>query len=336
VTSAADIGKDAGIAIGIAAAACSVVPGIGTGVCAAGAAVASALVAAGVGIAGLTKDHFHVSIAQSEALLTLIRLYPWLLFIGRGGIDNTGEPHQGARLVRYLRVTSNEVPTGTAGNTGRMHNPNDKGDCSDNPYLCATDETALRASYARRAAWLAAGRHLEQLGPALQSPYQTPAAAVALLGVIRSAPAPFVEVMGWAFAKQKGIRQQLQAAIHYARTLAGETGADPDPAQALETVFGPEVATAPTGVSPVPTPEAPPAPPAPTEPPPDDELVEAPAPPAPPPDVIRTAHGAALAGVLERRGLAAGLFRADSGRVFRPLGWWSGLYVPVKYQEVRL
>src|SRR5580698_1635073 len=123
MTTEADVGKAAAIAIPAAAAACSVVPGIGTAVCAVGAGIASALTAAGVAISSALRDTFHLSIAQSEAVLTLIRLAPSLLFLGHGGIDNVGSPPQAAKLVRYLRVTSGEVPTGIAGNTGKLHNP---------------------------------------------------------------------------------------------------------------------------------------------------------------------------------------------------------------------
>jgi hypothetical protein len=249
----------------LAAAACSVIPGIGTGVCAAGAAVAAALTAAGVAISDALRDKFHVTIAQAEVLLTLIRLAPWLLFIGQGGIDNTGSVPQGAKLVRYLRAVSGEVPVGVAHNTGHMHNPADTGDCPDNPYLCnvdpaepLTDPAVVRRIFKAWRAWQQAGSKLSTLGSAIPTEYQTADAAAALLQIIRAAPAPFVEVMGWGFVKKPGIKEQLREAVRHARLLAGESGPDPDPRQVLGSVFGGDVSVAVAAPVHAPPPVAPP------------------------------------------------------------------------------
>lgn len=338
MTTEADVSKAAAIAIPLAAAACSPIFGIGAPVCAAGAAVAAALTAAGVAISSALRDKFHVSIAQAEALLTLIRLTPWVLFIGKGGIDNTGSVAQGAKLVRYLRAASGEVPAGVAQNTGHLHNPSDTGDCPDNPYLCnvdpaepLTDPAVVQRIYNAWRAWQQAGSNLSTLGSAIPTEYQTADAAAALLQIVRMAPAPFVDVMGWSFAKKPGIKAQMREAVRHARLVAGESGPDPDPQQVLKNVFGGDVsvavaAPAPVAPAPVAPPDAAPAPEA--EPPPDvaNDMDTTSA-------VVRTTEGTTVEGAMDEEGIRAGLLTTAQGDVYRPLGWWSGLWVRVIVQE---
>jgi hypothetical protein len=233
-TTEADVAKYGGMAIGAAAIACSVVPGIGTAACAIGAGIATLLTSIGVAITAGERDTFNADNdlrgPSSEALLTLIRLCPAVAW---WGIDNTGgDPLQSSQLVLWLRVASGEVPVGVAKNTGKLSNPsNHSGNCQDNPYMCQADPAEPLSSQATQAKmlvnygkWLASGSDPKKLSAMVPSDYHTPAAAKLLLSAIRQFPVPFQNVLAWDFAKDH--KRELQESIRHARRIAGETGPD--------------------------------------------------------------------------------------------------------------
>lgn len=245
-----DVAKAAPVAIAAAAGACSVVPGIGTGICAAGAAIASALVAFGTWIAGLGRDTFHPDKATAEALLMLFRIHPAAAFLT--DVDRAADPQAAAKLARYFRVVSGEVPAGQRGNNGILHNPYlDPGDYQ-NPYQGRTDPAEPLTSIAYYSGvfnnyqkWVASGGgslhptkgrgNLAALPRFVPTPHRRPEEARMILDAIRRWPAPFIKVLQ-AWGQFGGIADQMQEQVREMRRLAGEDG--PDPGGKLQAVFG--------------------------------------------------------------------------------------------------
>ena len=237
MTTEEDVGKGAAIAIPAAAAACSVVPGIGTGVCAAGAAIGAALTAFGVWVSSASRDTYHPDTATAEALLTLARVHPPVLFLM--DIDRAQDADMASRQARYLRVVSGEVPTGAKQNTGGLHNPHDK--ACDNPYQCNDDpdEPLTSLAFMQKQkdgfdAWVAQGggatpASLARLPGYCPTPHaRHPAEAAVVLTALRSAPTIFRDVMAkWpAFASRM---DQMRVQVAALRRAAGEAPGTKDP-----------------------------------------------------------------------------------------------------------
>lgn len=189
-------------------------------------ALAAAIGAISGAIAGATKDTFHPTAAQAAAWLWIFRLYPGMIF---SGVDNAIAPERGARLVRYFRLVSGEVPLGPGES---LYNPSNES--CDTPYMCAadpreplTDEATLDRIYA---SWDARSQTFKLPGPT--GYIATQAEAQALLALFRAEPAVFSDIASWSeFADRRAI---LLGKIRRLRWLAGETGPDPD----LAATFG--------------------------------------------------------------------------------------------------
>jgi|SRR5271166_1574986 len=239
MTTEQDVGKGAGIAIGIAASACSVVPGIGTGICAAAAAIASAFVALGTWISSAFRDTFHPDKATSEAWLMMMRIHPALTMLN---VDVANNPNDGSRLIRYFMITSGETPQGKKGNNGQLHNPTNSYSC-DNPYQCNDDGDEPLSSMAilqnvkgRFDHWVATGggKNLKALPSMVPTLHRRPDEARLILAAIRQYPQPFKNISQWSeiTANANQVQEQLRAM----RLIAGEDG--PDPGHVLEGIFG--------------------------------------------------------------------------------------------------
>lgn len=141
-----DVGKGAGVAIGVAAAACSVVPGIGTAACALGAAIVSAFVALGTWISSGLRDTYHPNAATALSWLTVWQFLPGALWCDNDTLQLDGFS-MGANLVhhrsgtpaidacRLFRYTM--IIAGLAKPASPIYNPGDKSETGSdaNPYL---------------------------------------------------------------------------------------------------------------------------------------------------------------------------------------------------------
>jgi hypothetical protein len=239
MTTEQDVGKGAGIAVGVAAAACSVIPGIGTGLCAAGAAIASAFVALGTWISSAFRDTFHPDRATAEAWLMMMRVHPALTMLN---VDVAKDPDDGSRLVRYFMIVGGETPQGKKGNNGQLHNPTNSHSC-DNPYQCnddgdepLTSMAVLENVKARYDHWVATGggKNLQALSSMVPTLHRRPDEARLILAAIRQYPQPFKNIAGWSEIQAN--LNQVQEQLRALRLIAGEDG--PDPGRVLESIFG--------------------------------------------------------------------------------------------------
>jgi hypothetical protein len=237
-----DVGKGAGIAVGVATAACAEF-GPGAALCGVGAAIVSAFVALGTALSKAGRDTFHPDAATAAAALTLARIDPMTLMQGE---DNTGEPYQASHLVRYWRVLDQEVPTGKFGSNGVLSNPSDASG-GGNPYLARSPDDPnvdpeeplahlanLQKVLANYQAWVAAGSDLRTFAK-MNPPVGThgrPQDSKALLQTIRMHPGPFHDLAGWDFFQK--YRGEIAEAVRAARARAGESGRD----RVLESIFG--------------------------------------------------------------------------------------------------
>lgn len=191
-------------------------------------ALAAVIGAIGGAIAGATKDTFHPSPAQAEAWLWIFRLYPGMVF---SGVDNAIAPERGARLVRYFRLVSGEVPLPPGQN---LYNPNNES--CDTPYMCESDprEPLTDGPTLDRIfkSWDVKRQVFTLPGPT--GYVATPDEARALLALFRASPDAFRDVAGWSeLVARKGI---VLARIRRLRWMAGEAGPDAD----LAATFGGE------------------------------------------------------------------------------------------------
>ena len=264
----ADVAKGAGLAIGVAAAACSVVPGIGTAACAAGAAIASAFVALGTAIADGFHDTYHPDAATCAGQLAVVETLPSALFAGYdtltlGGFKHTadlihprtGTPAEDAvQFVWYcLYVTKIRNAPG-----GDLHNPRDmhyKG--APDPAWPLTDPKVTHVLVDRLHKL-----HGNLNAPQIQPLPRTRVEAATLLAVLRSPNFKSSGILDWPETKAvlPGLRRNTGRLMH----LAGETAAT-DPY--LSTLFGGPVGPGigdpmlPRGAHPADAAHAPPAPP---------------------------------------------------------------------------
>jgi hypothetical protein len=249
VTTEQDVGKGAGIAIGVAAAACSVVPGVGTAACAAGAAIASAFVALGTAISAGLRDTYHPDAPIASAQLAIFEALPSALWAGYDTLDihgfsnpvgaRTGTPAADAcRLVRYdLLVAGIRLSGGDP-----LYNPEDR-DSKSNRYLeAATPDPAWPLTDARVTSKLY-GQVMAHGGdcndPSIQPLPKTPEEARALLAVLRSPHFKDSGIMGWDPTKNvlPGLRRNAGRLM----ALAGEPAGKKD--EYLSGLLGGPVAT---------------------------------------------------------------------------------------------
>lgn len=234
-----DVAKGAPVAIGAAAAVCSVVPGIGTAACAAGAAIAAAATALGVALTKEGRDKFKPTKDQAQGLLAWFRAYPRGTMLG---VDNSGEPNMAAGLVCYLRFVAGEtqLPPGID-----LHNPSDK---SWVKAYCPIDPSEPLTNPAYLAGVLKDGEKA-------QPDVKTPAQAQAVLHALRTS-IEHSDLLKWS--QVGGATAALATEIKGLRKLAGETGED----TALAAALGQSVAADSSAPAPAPAASAPAAKPA--------------------------------------------------------------------------
>lgn len=235
--SEADVAKGSGTAIGVAAAACSVVPGIGTGLCAAGAAIASAFVALGVALSAGLRCTYHPDAELCAAQLANFEVLPSALWAGYDTLTvegfHTGDPfhprtgtaaHDACRLVRYDLLIAHLRLSGS----DPIYNPMDRSSKSNHylesavpdPAWPLTDYDVTRKILAQV---LAHGGDCNS--QAVQPLPKTKSEAHAVLVVLRSQHYRDSGILGWDPTKNvlPGLRRNAGRLMR----IVGETGVDP-------------------------------------------------------------------------------------------------------------
>jgi hypothetical protein len=238
VTTEEDVSKGAGVAIGTAAAACSVVPGIGTAACAAAAAIASAFTALGVAISSGLRDTYHPNAATALSWLTVWQFLPGALWTDNDTLQLDGFS-QGANLVHHRSGTPavdacrlvrySLILGGLARPASPLYNPGDKGEQGSdaNPYLeSATPDPHHRLTdyqYVRRL-WEQAKTH-GVCSPQIHALIETPSEARHALSALRSPHFDRGIFTNWPMLG--ACLPALRREVTRARRLAGEHGPDP-------------------------------------------------------------------------------------------------------------
>jgi hypothetical protein len=238
LTTEQDVGKGAGTAIGIAAAACSAVPGIGTATCAAAAAIASAFVALGTALSAAARDTYHPHTATALSWATVWLFLPGTLWTDNDTLQLDGF-HNGAnifhprtntpvvdatRLVRYTLIIA-----GLAKPSAPLYNPGDKTNTGSdaNPYIEATTPDPHHPltdhAFVGRI-WTVAKAH-GVCSPAIPSLIRKRSDAVAALAALRSPH--FDRGIFTTWSQLGACLPALRREVQKARALAGESGPDP-------------------------------------------------------------------------------------------------------------
>jgi len=243
-----DVNTAATLAIGVAAAACSVVGPEGTAACAAGAAIAKAFISIGEAAAAGLRDTWHPSAAFAAGQLALAETLPSSMFanwdtLTLDGFHNAGNlihPRTNTPAADAARSTRyNLLVAGIHKPSGPLYNPGDRSSRSNSYIESGTPDARWPLTDAKRTQAIVdlVRKHGNDLNAAQVLPLpRTKADAATLLAVLRSPHFRDSGVLDTDSARSvlPGLRRNAGRLM----ALAGESGSDP----ALSALLGGPVA----------------------------------------------------------------------------------------------